>query len=67
MFHAWMQSGYNRGVLPCRFSTFASKVGVPEIKTYNKDCNRPFLKHPRQLHNCGAAPWWPEKKIENKV
>ena len=53
-------AGYNRRLTPYRFSTFVSKVGFPGIKTYYKDCNRPFLKHPRQLHNRSAAPWWPE-------
>ena len=46
------------GVAPYRFSLLASRVGSPEKKTYNKDCNRPFLKHSTQLLNFSAALWW---------
>ena len=45
-----------RGVVPYRFSLLVSKPGSTEMKTYNMDCNRPFLKHLTQLINCSAAP-----------
>ena len=55
--HQWKVShGQGRGVVPYRFSLLASKPSSTEIKTYNMDCNRPFLKHFTRCINCSAAP-----------
>lgn len=50
-------SNQSRGVAPGLI--LASRLGSSEIKTYDKDCNRPFLKHPTLLI-CSVVPGWPE-------